>query len=137
MVKDGKKQTHKGEIQAIRKLVHSLGGFVNVTHQSGIIHGSAGVPDLYVQIPAGRAPFLPDGGTFWFEVKVGKDKLRPAQEEFIARQGRCFGRFPVLVLVGDLDALKLFLGIDIGKIADVTGDRANAWAQLNSVRKLF
>ena len=88
------RKTHKSEIQAIRELVAWLGGTVNVTHQSGRISGSAGIPDLYIQIPRMRL-------AIWFEVKVGEDRLRPAQVGFIERQEACGSE----VLVGDRDVL--------------------------------
>ena len=86
--------SHKTEIQAIRKYVACFGGTVNVLHQSGKLRGSAGIPDLYIQIPRFKK-------AFWFEVKVGRDKLSPAQEAFIEREDACGAK----VYVGDLDTL--------------------------------
>ena len=86
--------SHKSEIQAIKKYVACLGGTVNVLHQSGRLSGSAGIPDIYVQMPRLQR-------AFWFEVKVGRDKLRPAQEAFIEREATCGRR----VIVGNLDTL--------------------------------
>lgn len=83
------KRTHKTEIEAIRKLVESFGGACYVTHQSGRLHGSAGVPDLIL--------FSRDCMTF-FEVKVGKDKLSVDQSHFA---WRCEGAY-IDHLVGGL-----------------------------------
>jgi hypothetical protein len=92
------KRTHKTEVAEIRKLVEALGGTCNVLHQGcrcGALHGSAGLPDLYLQFPRqSRAAF--------FEVKVGKDKMRSAQTEFRYREQSC-GH---IVLVGDLGDLE-------------------------------
>jgi len=75
-------ETHKGEIEAIRALIAAVGGTCNVLHQVGRLRGSSGIPDLYIQIP--RA-----GCSFWVEVKVGKDDLRPEQRAFINREAAC------------------------------------------------
>ena len=86
--------SHKTEIQAIKRYVELLGGTCNVLHQVGRLCGTAGIPDLYIQLTR-------YGAAFWMEVKVGRDKLRTAQDAFIEREGEC-GR---AVVVGDLDAL--------------------------------
>ena len=67
------RETHKGQVAEIRKLVSLLGGQCWTTHQSGRIAGSAGIPDMYVII--GQL-------AFWVEVKVGRDKLRASQAHF-------------------------------------------------------
>ena len=85
---------HKSTIQAIKKYVAAFGGTVNVLHQSGKLAGSAGIPDLYIQLPRHKR-------AFWFEVKVGKDKLSEAQVAFFNREYDC-GLWP---WCGDLDAL--------------------------------
>ncbi|MCK4306442.1 MAG: VRR-NUC domain-containing protein [Candidatus Eisenbacteria sp.] len=93
--------THKTAIEAIRRLVSALGGVCNVLPQSsrGSLHGSAGISDLYLQM---------QDQSVWVEVKVGKDKLSPAQVAFIAREHACGGA----VLVGDVDTVIEFLGIE-------------------------
>lgn len=68
-------ETHKAQVQIIRGLIADLGGRCYVTHQVGRVYGSAGIPDLHCIFP---------GFTFWVEVKVGRDKLRPKQAEFKA-----------------------------------------------------
>ena len=93
--------SHKGCIQAIKKCVAAFGGTVNVLHQSGKLAGSAGIPDLYIQIPRFK-------WAFWFEVKVGKDKLRPAQEAFIEREDAC----GATVHVGDLDEFRSVIRVE-------------------------
>jgi len=91
--------THKSEILAIRRLVNLLGGTAYVLHQGpggGArrgLWGSAGLPDLFCTW-RGRA--------FWVEVKVGSDRLRPAQEGFRERAERC-GQ---TVLVGDVEVVR-------------------------------
>lgn len=83
-------RTHKTELEAIRHLMEALGAYVEVRHQSGRIFGSRGTLDLYIQFPHGtraRQPFA-----FFFEVKVGRDKLRPEQAAFIWREENIGGR---------------------------------------------
>lgn len=87
-------RTHKTEVEAIRQAVGYLGGVVNVTSQGHRLRGSAGIPDLYVQLT--RKPWLE---SFWVEVKVGKDKLSPAQRAFVAREEAAGGT----VVVGGLE----------------------------------
>ena len=84
--------SHKSTLEAIRDYVTLLGGTANVLHQSGKLAGSAGIPDLYIQIPRYKM-------AFWFEVKVGDDKLSEVQDEFIKREVACGSK----VVVGDLD----------------------------------
>jgi len=91
-------QSHKSEVQAIRNLVRVLGGSVNVTHQSGRVCGTAGIPDLYIQVAGKKL-------RFWMEVKVGRDKLRQGQKDFIERERRSGG----IVVVGTADDLIRFL----------------------------
>lgn len=73
------KRTHKMELEAIRKAARLYGGIAYVTHQSGRIRGSAGVPDLFILL-------VGDGYTvsLWWEVKTRGDRLRPAQEQFLS-----------------------------------------------------
>ena len=94
---------HKREVEAIRKLVAAVGGMCNVTHQVGRLRGSAGIPDLYIQIS--RRLLTPDrdgmprereGFTFWCEVKVGKDSPSLDQEYFIQEERHSNGA-PVIV----------------------------------------
>jgi len=87
--------SHKSELEDGRKLVASLGGTLNVTHQSGRLRGSAGIPDTIVQM--GGKP------TFFWEVKVGKDDLRPAQLDFLTRELDAVP--PIDIVVGGVDAL--------------------------------
>lgn len=70
-----KKDTHKGQVHEIRRLVEMLGGRAYVLSQSGRLYGSAGLPDIWCIL---------NGHAFWVEVKVGKDKLKPAQKLFKA-----------------------------------------------------
>lgn len=78
--------THKEMIEYIRSVCTAAGGVVNVTHQSGHLHGTPGIPDLYLQFVDGGNVRYPVG--FWCEVKVGKDTLSPDQQAFIARERR-------------------------------------------------
>ncbi len=73
---------HKLEIEAIRKFITVLGGTCNVLHQSGRLRGSAGIPDLYIQLPEIRL-------SYWHEVKVGTDVMSKAQAEFLQREFKC------------------------------------------------
>lgn len=95
------KKTHKAEIETIRELIEDvLHGRCNVLHQVGRLCGTAGIPDLYIQMPANRAWLVRNVMAdeistpicFWWEVKVGRDKLRPAQIAFIEAEKSC-GRF--------------------------------------------
>ena len=85
-----KRGAHKSEIMAIRRLVEALGGVCNVLHQSGRVRGSAGVPDLYVQMPGAVQWAMPATRIrpfgLWIEVKVGRDRLSPAQRAFGDRE---------------------------------------------------
>jgi hypothetical protein len=77
------RRTHKSEIEAIRIALGGAGAVVNVLHQSGRLHGTAGMPDLYIQVPPKRTTLCGcDGFAFWVEVKVGRDKLRREQVAF-------------------------------------------------------
>ena len=88
------KGAHKTEVEAIRRAVGYLGGVVNVLSQGHRLRGSAGVPDLYVQLAQD-----PGRCAFWVEVKVGRDRLSPEQRDFIAREEAAGGS----VVVGGLD----------------------------------
>ena len=68
-------ETHRGQVTEIRKLINALGGQCWTTHQSGRLAGSAGIPDMCAVVR---------GLAFWIEVKIGRDKLRPAQAGFKA-----------------------------------------------------
>ena len=75
------RQTHKTEIEAIRNTLEAIGAEVFVLHQSGRLFGSAGIPDLYIRFghrSMAKRPFR-----LWWEVKVGRDRLRDAQTRFI------------------------------------------------------
>ena len=96
-----KAPTHNAEIERIRKAVRNLGGHLWVLHQSGRLHGSAGIPDLIVALPCRNEDHWYTWRTCFLEVKVGKDKLSPAQEQFIRVMRDC-GQ---TVLVGGLDEL--------------------------------
>lgn len=93
--------SHATELQAVRKLIGALGGACYKTGQRAMrtetghwyIAQSPGIPDLYVHwVAPGYAPER----AFWVEVKVGPDKLRPAQVEFKRREEAAGG----VVLVG-------------------------------------
>ena len=90
-------RTHKREIEAIRRYVSLVGGVCNVLHQAGRLRGSAGIPDLYLQFPRARR-------SLWLEVKVGRDKLSPAQKAFLQREEDCGG----VVIVGGLEEVELW-----------------------------
>jgi hypothetical protein len=79
-------RSHAREVEAIRKLVRAIGGIFNLTHQGGKLHGTAGIPDAYVQIPLRKG-----GRRFFVEVKVGRDKLNPAQVGFKQAEETCGG----------------------------------------------
>jgi len=77
---------HNDAIEAARTWIRAIGGHVWVTHQSGRLAGSAGIPDLCFVAPD------PDGvWRFAFlAIKVGRDRLSPAQigfRESVARAG--------------------------------------------------
>lgn len=90
--------SHKSEVEAIRKTVGLLGGTCNVLHQVGRLCGSAGIPDLYIQLPRHEL-------AFWMEVKVGRDVRRPQQRMFMEREARCARH----VVVGGLEALAAYM----------------------------
>ncbi len=100
-------RSHKEEVQGIRQGLAAIGGTVWVTHQgSGPrraggrrgLWGSSGIPDL---ICRWRDKF------FFIEVKVGKDRLRPAQAEFIEAAREC----GVDVVVGGMTDVLAYLGL--------------------------
>ena len=75
-----KKHTHKSEVAEVRKTIGKFGGYAYVLHQGygngrtrKGLWGSAGIPDIFIML-WGRA--------FFHEVKVGRDKLNPAQRGF-------------------------------------------------------
>ena len=105
-----RRSPHKAALEAVRKLITVLGGYVNVTHQVGRLRGSAGIPDLYVQLPA-RYGIQPCGVRLWIEVKAGRrDKLSPAQAAFKQREESLGGK----VIVGGVDDVIEYLGIEEG-----------------------
>ena len=69
------RDTHKGQVQEIKRLLEFKGGWVWALAQAARLYGSAGLPDMFC-IYKDRA--------FWVEVKVGRDKLSPAQVSFKA-----------------------------------------------------
>ena len=69
------KDDHKHAVAEITKLIRLVRGYVWTLHQSGKVFGSAGIPDMFA---------VAKGRPFWIEVKVGKDRLRPAQAAFKA-----------------------------------------------------
>jgi hypothetical protein len=71
---------HKAAVAGIRRLITMLRGHAWTLHQSGRVQGSAGLPDMFAVVGT-RA--------FWIEVKTGNDKLRPEQQNFIARVEAC------------------------------------------------
>ncbi len=94
------RRTHKTELALIRKAIGRLGGYVYTTHQGPGpgrgrrkgLWGSKGIPDLFCMMW---------GRSFFVEVKVGRDSLRPEQREFVD-VGKAHG---VKVVVGDCDAV--------------------------------
>lgn len=85
---------HKAALEAVRTLTHALGGRALVTHQTGPLAGSAGVPDMLLLFPRlNRA--------VWMEVKAGRDRLRPPQIAVKALLESCGHE----VLVGGVDEL--------------------------------
>ena len=96
------KRTHKAAIAAIKELVGKMGGYVYVSHQgyghgrTGALWGTAGIPDLFCMVR---------GQAFWVEVKVGRDKMRPAQAAF----KELSEQHGVPVVVGDVDVVIEFL----------------------------
>ncbi len=92
--------SHASELRSICKLVESLGGVANVIGQRAMpnrkgrwyVPQTSGMPDLYVQMDTARAnQKVPravgyEAYSFWYEVKIPPDVLRPAQHEFIARE---------------------------------------------------
>jgi hypothetical protein len=87
---------HKQAVEGVRKLVTLKGGKCWVLAQSGRLYGSAGIPDIFCTIK------LPKRGwadkvwrSFWVEVKVGRDRQKPAQLEFAEASGSA--GIPVIV----------------------------------------
>lgn len=78
--------SHKSEVEAIRKLINALGGKFWLMSQGHRLRGSAGIPDIYIQMPLMWEQF-----TFWCEVKCGRDKPSAAQAEFIEAEKTCGG----------------------------------------------
>lgn len=104
-----RKTSHKTVLEAVRKLVNALRGTCNILHQGhrGPLAGSAGIPDLYLQIPA-RYGVIPNGRRLWIEVKPEGAKVTPAQAAFKEREEALGG----VVLVGGVDELIEYLGLD-------------------------
>lgn len=112
---------HKAAMEGVRKLVNCV-GTANVLSQSGRLHGSAGIPDVYCQVWTERCPALqsmweqahsavrvlpPIMCDFWVEVKVGDDKLSPGQKEFKRRADACHR----IVIVGTAVDVAKYLGM--------------------------
>lgn len=95
---------HKAAVESVRRLVEALGGVCNVLSQSHRLRGSRGLPDLFIQLPANRGR-VKKPATFWCEVKVAGDRLRPGQREFKEREEACGGK----VIVGGVDEVLEFL----------------------------
>ena len=92
-----RKAGHKPEMEAVRSLVEMVpGGRCWVLSQSGRLYGSAGIPDVFCVV---------NGQAFWVEVKVGKDTLSAAQEEF----RRVSELADVPVIVGGVQEVLTFL----------------------------
>jgi len=112
---------HKREIAAVVRLVRMLGGEANVLHQVGRVRGSAGVPDLYLQLPR-RGPN--PARACWLEVKVGRDRLSEAQKAFLRRSADAVGD---PVIVGDLETLLQWLDATRkGPCTNKTANQASA-----------
>ncbi len=98
---------HKTAIEAVRRLVAAMGGTANVLSQVGRLYGTAGLPDLWIQLPA-RYGVIPNGLRFWVEIKAGRDRLSSAQREFKEREEALGGK----VVVGGIDAVIEYLGLE-------------------------
>jgi len=94
--------THKQQIEEVRRLIEMVGGRCYVTSQVGRLYGSAGIPDLICFAPARGVQWV-----FFVEVKVGRDKLSWAQEEF---QFQC-REAHVPYVVGRVGDVADFLGL--------------------------
>lgn len=140
---------HKQAVEGVRRLIAALGGACYVMHQGfgggrkrvGL-WGSAGIPDLHCFVPVENSilgprvcgqGYLPEeaaamvvGGqkqlAFWVEVKVGKDRLRPAQSVFKGLAEQAGG----VVIVGTAADVVAFLGLE--------GKRDNSSATCNAAR---
>lgn len=135
-------EAHKSSVQAVRRYAHVLGGTANVSHQGPGpsrrnghrgIWGSDGRPDLYVQMPDARRGILKAPITYWHEVKVGDDRLRPAQRAFIERKTSAKG---LPILVGGPAEMERFLGISRG-MAKGLGDLRRQIRELVATGRLY
>jgi len=97
----GTEGSHKQAVTEIRRYIAAIGGYSWLLPQSQRLYGSKGLPDMYC-IVANRA--------FWIEIKVGKDKLRPAQAAF------------------KLAAEKAGVPVVVGRAADVV-DKMEEWGR--------
>jgi len=114
--------SHGQELAKCRALIEGIGGVCNVTAQAQRLQGTPGFPDLYVhligwdwwsQITLAKGLALhhlkrsnaKSVYAFWWEVKVGRDKLSPEQVAFIGRETAA-GHY---VGVGDCNDLQRYL----------------------------
>ena len=77
---------HSNALKAVADLIAGLGGHAWRTHQDGPVRGDPGLPDMWIVVRrnAGRPhnPVPAEWVGFWYEAKVGDDKLRPEQVAF-------------------------------------------------------
>lgn len=73
-------EAHNNAVQSVREFIGLVHGHAFVLHQGTRLHGSAGISDIcfVARDAAGEWRFA------WLEVKVGRDKLSPAQVAFRA-----------------------------------------------------
>ena len=102
-------ENHGSIIEATRKFVEMLHGYMWVLHQSGRLYGSAGIPDTWIVAPNSAGKMV----GFWFEAKTEEDKMRPAQ---IAFKATC-AEAGVAVVVGRVGDVAEFLGYTDGRTA--------------------
>ena len=79
-------ESHSTALKEVGDLIAGLRGHSWRTHQEGPVRGDPGLPDMWITARrnAGR-PHVPVPGewvAFWYECKVGKDTLSPAQIGF-------------------------------------------------------
>ena len=81
---------HSQALVEVRNMVIGMHGHAWRLHQEGKVRGDPGVPDMFFVLPDAGRWFC-----FWYEAKVGRDKLRPEQLAFktLSDQAGC----PVIV----------------------------------------
>ena len=116
VAQQAKRRTHKQEAEGIRHLAVLHGWKAYLLHQSGRIHGSGGVPDIFL--------ISSPGDMLWWEVKTVSSKLLPSQDDFLLRVAFSNG----LAGCGTADDFISFLG------ASGNEDRARL---LNTLREKY